>query len=604
MLSNKSLIRCAGVLAALLCGGLVMAQALGQSDAWGAAGGPPSLAKPQVAVPPAGLNDMLQPVDDHAAAAAPWGPAPSLDELTAEPGPRVSLPDRLRAWPDSTRREAQLQVELPRSAPDAVIALAREVEASWSAGQHDAAITLLQRLEDCGTPVAVGVAWSTPQTVGGEIRGYTDVRIGTRAGGDLTKLDYDQTSGALFAVVRSSSDNGWGLYRSTTDGRSWAETYFWWAGAGEQAVDVDMVVVGNYVYVGYVPSDVANEARLRRSFASTGASDIDYGYQVVLNSTPSTITELEVESNADSLQNRIYYAVRQSNNVVRWAWDESTDGTTFIEDSPAGAAAVGGLDLCWNPGYATYFNFLSYIGTDGLVHVLRKSAGSWSAATTTTFDGTHNRTAISAWDDHVICAHELQMTNGQGIRYFISHDGGGTWDYFNYVAEPRAGEGPYQMADVTARGAAGTAIVYTHEVGEPDDVLIRYRRNYAPGLWQDPLRVNNNDVSTGSWTALNWTPRDTSDGFELSYGLIYLSGGLPYFNRLQVIRGDMNCDGTYGYLSFGDINPFVLYVSNNSAWRAAYPDCPPENGDINGNGTYGQNSFGDINPFVALLSNP
>lgn len=36
------------------------------------------------------------------------------------------------------------------------------------------------------------------------------------------------------------------------------------------------------------------------------------------------------------------------------------------------------------------------------------------------------------------------------------------------------------MADVTARGGAGTAIVFTHETGEPDDVLIRYRRNYAP----------------------------------------------------------------------------------------------------------------------------
>jgi hypothetical protein len=31
--------------------------------------------------------------------------------------------------------------------------------------------------------------------------------------------------------------------------------------------------------------------------------------------------------------------------------------------------------------------------------------------------------------------------------------------------------------------------------------------------------------------------------------------------------------------------------------------CPPENGVINGDGTYGQLSFGDINPCVMLLSN-
>jgi hypothetical protein len=62
--------------------------------------------------------------------------------------------------------------------------------------------------------------------------------------------------------------------------------------------------------------------------------------------------------------------------------------------------------------------------------------------------------------------------------------------------------------------------------------------------------------------------------------------------------GDLNCDGA---VEFGDINPFVLYLSNNAAWQAEFPGCPPENGDINGDGTYGQWSFDDINPFVELL---
>jgi hypothetical protein len=63
--------------------------------------------------------------------------------------------------------------------------------------------------------------------------------------------------------------------------------------------------------------------------------------------------------------------------------------------------------------------------------------------------------------------------------------------------------------------------------------------------------------------------------------------------------GDLNCDGTVG---FGDINPFVQYLSNFVGWQAAHPTCPPQNGDINGDGTYGQSSFADINPFVALLT--
>jgi hypothetical protein len=60
--------------------------------------------------------------------------------------------------------------------------------------------------------------------------------------------------------------------------------------------------------------------------------------------------------------------------------------------------------------------------------------------------------------------------------------------------------------------------------------------------------------------------------------------------------GDLNCDGTIG---FGDINPFVLALTNPAGYATAYPNCNIMNGDINADGTVG---FGDINPFVALLT--
>jgi hypothetical protein len=65
---------------------------------------------------------------------------------------------------------------------------------------------------------------------------------------------------------------------------------------------------------------------------------------------------------------------------------------------------------------------------------------------------------------------------------------------------------------------------------------------------------------------------------------------------ITICPGDLNCDGEVG---FGDINPFVLRLSNPAAYTAAYPDCPNENGDINGDTEVG---FGDINPFVSLMS--
>ena len=63
-----------------------------------------------------------------------------------------------------------------------------------------------------------------------------------------------------------------------------------------------------------------------------------------------------------------------------------------------------------------------------------------------------------------------------------------------------------------------------------------------------------------------------------------------------VVPGDLNCDGVVG---FGDINPFVLRLSNPSAYFSQFPDCPNANGDISGDGAV---DFADINPFVALLS--
>jgi hypothetical protein len=72
--------------------------------------------------------------------------------------------------------------------------------------------------------------------------------------------------------------------------------------------------------------------------------------------------------------------------------------------------------------------------------------------------------------------------------------------------------------------------------------------------------------------------------------------GTPGFH-CHTCTGDMNCDGQ---VDFGDINPFVLYLSDVSAWQSRYPNCPPQNGDINLNCVYP--SFDDINPFVRLLS--
>ncbi len=62
------------------------------------------------------------------------------------------------------------------------------------------------------------------------------------------------------------------------------------------------------------------------------------------------------------------------------------------------------------------------------------------------------------------------------------------------------------------------------------------------------------------------------------------------------VYGDLNCDGA---VDFGDINPFVLTLTDPATYEATFPDCDILNADINGDGAV---DFGDINPFVALLT--
>jgi hypothetical protein len=60
--------------------------------------------------------------------------------------------------------------------------------------------------------------------------------------------------------------------------------------------------------------------------------------------------------------------------------------------------------------------------------------------------------------------------------------------------------------------------------------------------------------------------------------------------------GDLNCDHV---VDFGDINAFVLALTDAAGYAAAHPDCNIQLADINGDGVV---DFADINPFIALLT--
>ncbi len=70
--------------------------------------------------------------------------------------------------------------------------------------------------------------------------------------------------------------------------------------------------------------------------------------------------------------------------------------------------------------------------------------------------------------------------------------------------------------------------------------------------------------------------------------------GIP--DSCESLPGDMNCDGA---VSVGDINGFVLAITDAAAYAAMFPDCNIDNADCSGDDTV---SVGDINCFVALVT--
>ena len=88
-------------------------------------------------------------------------------------------------------------------------------------------------------------------------------------------------------------------------------------------------------------------------------------------------------------------------------------------------------------------------------------------------------------------------------------------------------------------------------------------------------------------------PQDGIDALDLVLCMNPDACSLDF--AIQALKGDLNCDS---FVDFGDINPFVLALSNPPLYKVTYPGCFIENGDINMDGF---TDFGDINPFVALL---
>ncbi len=147
------------------------------------------------------------------------------------------------------------------------------------------------------------------------------------------------------------------------------------------------------------------------------------------------------------------------------------------------------------------------------------------------------------------------------------------------------------IAAVTASGANVDPFSTVIDEGRFLSNFIGYHGCWYHVLHADPAdpayNVAGGHIHVGRYTAL----ADAVLATEVTVRTL-----LDYVDSVVVVPGDVDCDGVVG---FGDINPFVLALTDPAAFAALYDRCALGNRDLDGSGAA---DFGDINPFVALLS--
>jgi hypothetical protein len=526
------------------------------------------------------VDDSMRPLSaEHAGPMR--RPPTQAEQVPGLPASQQSLAQRLGAMSAAERANTEISAEPMKSASAEQINLASMAAELWNSGQYEQALAALKAFEG-QTSMALGLSYREPPLVEGGIAGFGDTTIHTDDATGSIALDVHKATGNLYAVVQEA--NGWELYRSANGGVTWTNTYSW---GGIPVEDLDMAIVGSQVYVGYVATGDGvgdlSDLRVRRASTGSGAIDVAYGFVIAHDAAPNTIEEIAAASNVEDFNTNIFFAALESNDSVGYHWDTGTDGTTWTEISTGFVNAESGLDLTLNPDGDDFFLFISYIGNDGTVKVARRESGiGWSNLTVEpAYDGTLPRTALSAWQDTVIVAYRDSGTNGMGVRYQISYDGGDNWLFGNIYAPGPADTDAF-MFDVCARGGFGTSAIFTREAGAVDQVMFTKRSGYASGLWDAPIQINDVDFVTTTTREpdLNWVA--TLDGSSNNYrfGIVYPQPD-PMFDRRQHCDGDVDESGSV------NVDDLIAVILDWGVCAACPPSCEsdiaPFGGDCNVN---------------------
>lgn len=362
-----------------------------------------------------------------------------------------------------------------------------------------------------------------------------NVRIGTSTSVSSVAIDYDSSSGKLFAVLQESGGL-WRFYRSLNGGESWSGVF----NVSGSAYEAEMAAVGGYAYIAYVVSTpTAEQIRLRRAIGSTGEGDAVYDRVDVANTYPHRVEKLVLVTNQINQNDIFFLAALLDDGTVRVWWDDADDGTTPVEYSPGVSDAASGLAMAWNHDgpFLGASLVLTYIGDDGEIHLHRIAGiGLWDGGQVITsglsLTGT---TSVAAATNVILVAFEQSDgADRQDARYRVSYNGGSTWTG-GTLGDASATGGSYFTPAVSASSRTGFACLMQQDTGGlpgDDTYWFRERFNYTNSSWHDPVALNDHDFSYG--------PSDFKSDFQWmghGWGMAYVrNDGEAWFAWSRSIR--------------------------------------------------------------------
>ncbi|MEO0085300.1 MAG: FlgD immunoglobulin-like domain containing protein [candidate division WOR-3 bacterium] len=428
------------------------------------------------------------------APARTWGRSDAEPAVASEEQPSRPVWERLAAMSPAERANAEINVELPQSAPAEAQELARAIDREWNAGRFEAALELFAELGRMVNPrdVAVGCSWREPIPTAGTDWG-SDVRVGNRDTINKIQLDIHRASGNLFAVVlyHEGTDGYWSVNLSTNGGASWSETFTWSSG-GIQLRPMNATVLGGDLYIFYSGVSPNRDLRVRRVYVTSGTQ---HGFQGGVNfrtiatyTGADSIREIAACSNQDFLNNRLYVFPLFYSGKVQYWWDDTAAISWDSTPSFGVSNAWFGIDASANEGFESTFVWVSYVSDDSRARLRGRRGTGWREFRSDPSDDVveNTNTSVGAWKDTVLYAFVYPGGAVGHVRYMINYQGGNpgsTW-YYLWVGGDSMTRS--ESPDVALRDSGGSAIIYRYYSSTRE---LRYVWRRYTGAWSTPVSV-------------------------------------------------------------------------------------------------------------------